>query len=324
MNDLAAEPDYFAQPRVFTPEDGVCEVSPAYADFILDAAAYDRQRVLRERQVNLLLSIMRAGAFDDDRQIIFARLADRSFLIDGQHRLRALARFDRPIRFTFKVYACASFVEVAEHYGRIDFAAQGRDVRDFVRTYDLAAEHDLDVREACVVATAGKVIAAGLAAAPQATAAYQTLRSPDALADFLVPWWPSARLYLGAISPGAPAVRRCLYRSGVAAVGLLTARWQPDRARDFWTGLARDDGLRQHDPRKTLLAWFGAHRAIDGKLGVANDLRAAAQAWNAAWHGRPLQIIRAQRDLSFELAGTPVRVETRASKAKRGRPVKRP
>jgi hypothetical protein len=101
------------------------------------------------------------------------------------------------------------------------------------------------------------------------------------------------------------ANRGLLYRSQVMAVALETLHYQPSGGFDFWQTTAADDGLRQGDPRKTLLRWLQDN---PGHGGTAEPtMRAAALAWNAHYQGRDLKVLRPSAMAAISIAGTPWR-----------------
>jgi hypothetical protein len=83
--------------------------------------------------------------------------------------------------------------------------------------------------------------------------------------------------------------KRGLLTPSVVAVALLTLRDQPAKAKEFWDGVAMDDGLRRGDPRHTLVKTL-RDRPLRGSHSEGG--RIASTAWNAYYSNRELTFIR--------------------------------
>jgi len=129
------------------------------------------------------------------------------------------------------------------------------------------------------------------------------VRGLDNRLDAARSWWPYAATYQNTIKPALVNVRSKLMTQGVTAVALVTLRYQPALAADFWGGLALNDGLRRHDPRAMLLADFGTRRLNVGA--VNQGAAAAAVAWNAFFAGRDLGSLKVYQDRPVIISGTP-------------------
>jgi hypothetical protein len=119
-------------------------------------------------------------------------------------------------------------------------------------------------------------------------------------------WYPYAERYFALTEQAPGNGKAALRRQSVAAVALCTLKHQPERAAEFWHGLAMDDGLRRTDPRKSLLEKL---RSGDGARSIVFLMHAVATAWNAFLAGRKMKEVRVQRDKPFRIAGTPLIVE---------------
>ena len=91
------------------------------------------------------------------------------------------------------------------------------------------------------------------------------------------------------------------------AVALYTLRHQPARAHEFWSGLAKNDGLRRGDPRATLIQDY-----LTRSVGIGSARQRVQQttlAWNAFCEGRDLKIIKCIEDAPIVIWGTPVKAK---------------
>ena len=104
------------------------------------------------------------------------------------------------------------------------------------------------------------------------------------------------------IAAAPSAVHKRLVSSQAVAVALVTIKHQREKAEAFWTGLAKDDGLRRNDPRKALLIDFGnrewGRKSSDGCVSTS-------LAWNAYFSGRALSQIKIVNGAGVRILGTP-------------------
>jgi len=117
------------------------------------------------------------------------------------------------------------------------------------------------------------------------------------------PWYPYAERFFALTTDAVPQVKTALHRQPVVAVALMTLMYQPERAEQFWQGLAMDDGLSRNDPRKALLEKL---RSQEGAHSVPAQLHAVAAGWNAFYEGRKLKAIQVRMDKPFTIAGTKI------------------
>src|SRR5690606_17350845 len=105
------------------------------------------------------------------------------------------------------------------------------------------------------------------------------------------------------ISSAPTFVKSRLYNQGCSAVALVTLKYQPEVATEFWKGLAEDDALAKGDARKTLLDDMKRRRLETG----ANNQSAltASIAWNAWFDHRRLSIVKIAPNAKVRIAGTP-------------------
>lgn len=295
---LAAPP---ALPQLI--KTGWIEIGPELAARILAEAKFARQRPLRAYHVRLLAHDMRAGKFSEGTQLHFARLGERLYLINGQHRLSALAEAGVSLRFQALITEAASEQEVNRLYWRHDHQQMTRGWSDIFRAEDIGAEVDLSERKVAQASAAMLWIMCGLRP-PNVGQFVVEIKNPDKRLAALSAWWPTVATFYELIEPAGDFLRVRLTRATVMAAALMTLRYAPERAAEFWGGIARDDGLRQGDPRKTLIAWLTQNGTTAGPKTL--NLRAVAIAWNAFMGGSRLSIIKARANLPLTLAGTPI------------------
>lgn len=285
-------------------KDGRLMVTPELAGRLLAEANYSRQRRLDENHAHVLSFEMQHGLFTPGTQLHFALLDRRYHCIDGQHRLRGVERAQTPVEFSILVTEVKDEAELNALYYRHDVVTRKRSWGDVVRAADVGELREVTNREAEAVLAAMVPIACGFKA-PKASAKAVEFRSPDRRFEAARHWWTTAKQFLAAIDNADTRTKKALLRQPVMSVGLMTFKYQAEIAREFWEGVARDDGLRQEDPRKTLLKYL-AERSIGGGNSAAEMMRGVASAWNAFYEKRRLKFIRVSTDMPMVIIGTPV------------------
>ena len=223
------------------------------------------------------------------------------YLVDGQHRLRAIAESGTSYRLPVIHHECPTFADVADLYGRLDRGA-GRSVTDVFKAHDLANALDISAPLMGQMGAALVLIAAQF----DPTARRVIARDGDMRIHMLREWRDEVAQY-GPLIPsrGSDALTAARMRSApVASVGLLTMRNQPDKATEFWSALGTGEGLEADEPELALRRWFANTPLRQGDTASALTLRAVVSAWNAAFEGRRVRTLRPSAVGGIPIAGT--------------------
>ena len=287
---------------------GFMTITPEVASRILNELNFEDQRDAdtagaRQHIHNLAIE-MRHGLWIEGVQIHFACFEDRLYLVDGQHRLLAMIEAEMDITFHVLITTVSSYKEVRQLYYRHDTVCRPRTNSQVVSAAGIDVAHDMSTRQANRVLAAVKLIVAGFTYVNTNRKALE-LRVPDRLFAAGDQWWAPAKQFFGAISTADAVMRGRLTRQATMAVGLVTFRYEAEKALEFWGDVARDDGLHKGDPRKTLSRdLLDTRFARKESVGYAS--RAATMAWNAFFEGHQLGSIRVQMESPVVIAGTPV------------------
>ena len=289
------------------------DITPSVAEEWLKQQ-FEGQRKLREHHVIMLAQEMENRSFIPHSSIVFADLAEHSYLIDGQHRLAAIALYGKAVRMPVLRREATSIGEVREWYASIDQGLR-RTARDAIRAQGLTEELHLTERQAGRLSGAVKLIATGFM---DVTAKVSSVdrkdraksRSNAAVSRLMRSWAKEAQTYFEAVHGGEPQNMYLFDRAAVIACAILTMRHVPEKAVEFWSGMSRDDGLSRGDPRKRYLLWLrdGKHRAGDAARGFA-------VAWRAFLDQRDVTLIRIDSRRSVEIRGVPLEKEITAALA---------
>jgi len=284
-------------------------VTPELATAWLASYHYAGQRQFKDWHRNNLARMMREGCFRPKTQIAFVRVRDRFYLTNGQHTLSAIVTSGLSQELSIVINVGADLNDVADDFSR-------HDTHLTRRFGDSLVAHG--VHESLgVPITALHAITAACSFYALITGETNTkaanLTHDDKLAivnrhgELGVEAW---NLFEGRQN------KTYLTRKTTLASAMVCLSGH-DSAREFWIPLAMDDGLRQGDPRKTLLDWLRSRTTPGGSYGkianpgkIATDhelVKACASAWNSWVAGKELKIIRVNfeaTDATFDNIGS--------------------
>lgn len=293
----------FAPPPAGPAALDICEgrmsVTPAMARQMLAENNYDRQRPARAPHVAFLADEMRRGNFLGGSQIAFARLNGRLILVNGQHRMTAQVASNATVEYQVLIQDAHDAEDVSRYYYRQDRGQRVRSDSEVLAAVGVAQTYGLTATIARSVFQAAPLIENRF----RRPSIHEdpTLRNDDLRLEACRPWWEVAEAYQYIIKAAPRLAFKKLVSSQALAVALVTLKHQPAKARAFWEGIAKDDGLHRGDARKALLIDFGnrewARNSSDGAI-------ATSLAWNAYFADRTLSWIKFGSG-PVRIAGTP-------------------
>lgn len=282
------------------PDEGVKrrQVTPDMAKVWLETAPFESQRTLREDHVLRLAEAIERDEFAVST-IMFFRWQGRSYLVDGQHRLHAIQLAAKPVDLIVAEFEAESFSEILTAYMRLD-RGMGRTEQDCARAARIHESVGLSLRQVGEVERALKVLIHGFVAPTQDTRRHA--KSIDALHRGVTMWKDEAHAFYRAIEGGIELHQKQLVKPPVLAVALITFRYQPVKAAEFWKRCAERDRLEAQTGE-----WHLAEIVREEKHPLALPRRVAS-AWNAFYHNRRIrgtQIRDTARGIHID--GTPFR-----------------
>ncbi|HET8702135.1 MAG TPA: hypothetical protein VFL97_10780, partial [Nitrococcus sp.] len=282
-------------------------IGPALAKCILENLNYSRQRRLYPPDVALYAEYMGRGKWTPGSQIAFVRLSGRLYLINGQHRLHAVIAYGGEVQFQVLILDAASQAELASLYYRFDVNQRGRSAADVLASADIQALKGISKTLRKSVYGAVALLANGMARPNYSHD--PVMRVVDNRLELAEAWAPEAVRYEAAIKGALRETKSKLRAQGVVAVGLITLRYQPEIASEFWQGVALQDGLSRDDPRSALERDMRSRTWNQGAY--MQPSIAAAQAWSAYFSGKRLTRIHVHANARVRIAGTPFEGSTR-------------
>lgn len=277
----------------------VVRVTPEMAAEWLERNNFAHQRKLRQDRVDELAAAIRAGEFELTA-IKFHRWAGHEQLTDGQHRLWAIVESGISTDLVVIRQLAESAQAVGEAYGRIDTGAV-RTPAEAMSALMMAETTGLTQTQLNKMWSAVKVLMNGFMG-QTATGNRWEYRVRSRVMRGIVQWKGEARLYFDAIQPGSETHRARLSSAAVLAVGLVTLRYQPERALEFWSQVgARADLQVDTGP------WKLVEFVTENPLRIVNDAsRRVAGCWNAFYHNRPLSRLQVKSvTIPINIDGTP-------------------
>lgn len=271
-------------------------VTPEMATTLRSDCHFERQRPISENNVARLALEMQRGWFIPGTPIYLCVLPNGQMQIaNGNHTLEAIKSSGVSVPLVF-VYAKVSDIEaVARVYANMDLQKM-RTWRNALQ----ALSGEATVFDGRLLAAVG-VIGSGFATSNSLLKPGSTSRTERFA--LLEEYRDAGSLFLAAAHGAPKANYRLLQRAAVLAVVLLTFRYQPSAASEFWSSIAKDDGLKVGDPRKTLLRYL-TNNSTSKANNRAEQAKAAALAWNAAWGNKQIEYVKPNSAGDIRILGT--------------------
>ena len=290
-----------AVPLLHVLKEGRFKVSATLAMRVLEELHFSGQRPVRPHRVEILKDIIRRKQWTPS-QIAFARLAGRLYLMNGQHRLTALVETGGSIEVQILIVEVENEDQLRALYHHFDVAVGVRSKAEILNSIGIADSYGLTKTGARAVYDAVALITNRFEP-PNYQKDPVKARSVDRRLEAAQSWWPVMAKFEKLIVEAPPKVRKKLYAQGSAAVALVTLRYQPELAAQFWSGLAGNDGLAKGDPRNTLLVDMMTRQMNVGIITQAAIT--SANAWNAWVAKKRITHLKVLATSKVRIAGTP-------------------
>lgn len=282
--------------------EGFTALSAVQANQVLMHAAYEGQRKIVSSHVAVLADIMKSGGWLPKNQIDFASLDGKLILVNGYHRMNAQVKSGKSVLWTIVVHPCSTMNEVRALYYKFDTNTKTRGTAQILNGINFAEQTGLSRTTAKSLYDAIPVIAAGFSKAIRDRDVLTT-RVTDRRLAMAQEYVGAARLYEECLGRLPVKLGSKFRTAGVTAVALVTLRYQPSKAKEFWSGTAQNDGLHKGDPRLAL-----HNDLISRSMNVGSQIQsvfAPAYAWNAWFDGREIKIIKVYARSRAPINGTP-------------------
>jgi len=280
-------------------------ITATQAADLLELWSYTKQRPLAPKFVSYLAGAISRGELTF-LVLHLGSIGAVSRLVDGQHRLASLAALaalgkkDITLPAVIVDHQCASEAEVAALYARFD-RGRIRSFGDIYQASGLPEQLGMSKRETAQFSAAAAVILTEFG--PSNSDSESRAQSSQERARVMDEWALEAREYYGLLRGSTKEIQDFLNRAAVAAVGIITFRYQEAKAREFWGQVVADEGS-QGEASRALLTFLRAHKAHHRPRHLY--ARYVASTWNAHFAG--LSITRPaikNPELPILILGTP-------------------
>lgn len=285
-------------------QEGFVEFSAVQANTVLMECPFDGQRKIGKDHVKVLADMMKRDKWEAKDKLDFAMLHGQPILVNGYHRMHAQVSCGKAIRWTVVIHQCATMDQVRNLYYRFDTNTRLRAPTQILNAVDFAERNALSKTMAQALYRAVPLIANDFSDAPK-DRDILTAKVTDRRIAFAKEYLQAAQKYEEAISGSIVGFKSKFYSAGVCAVALVTFRFQPIAAMEFWTGVALNDGLRRGDPRQTLNNYLTANSVRGNGGRITRSAFGPSIAWNAYYDERELQIIKIYEGREISIDGTP-------------------
>lgn len=296
------DPNKDQQPIVMALDEGFTKLSAVEMNRVLEECAFDGQRNISDQHVDVLADLMKRGQWQPKSQIDFAVLNGRHILLNGYHRGYAQVRSGKTIEWAIAIHRVKTEAEVKALYHAFDTNVRMRSPRDILRANQFGAEHGLSGDVALSLYAAVPYIASRFVVGQPRQRNLLVEKQADLRLQLATEYSKAAARYAACLD-GLSAVRkRKLLTGAIMAVAAVTFRYQSERAWEFWTGVAQNDGLKRGDPRQALVMDMMTRKSAGApSLAIAPSIIA----WNAFLGERELRLIKITDGFRPIIDGTP-------------------
>lgn len=284
---------------------GLVEFTPSVASEYLANYSYEHQRKINLRHVSTLAEAMSSGEFDTNT-IKIAEVDGKKYLINGQHTLKAIVQSGVTLRLPVITQHVSDMDAVAKDYYHTDIGRK-RTVFEAYSVMRLSEKLGMNPTELGQFGAAACLAMSGLNANLASAVTF------DSRLEYMLDFKDEAKKYFAAVENSAIG-HNAMARRDYMGIGLITFRYVPDRAFEFWHGVANNSingvGLNEGDPRRTFHYFIQSSRIAGGAvrtgIRIEHTLRATSHVWNAFYSGSELKIVRfGSTKTPIKILGTP-------------------
>ena len=277
-------------------------ISPKKAGEYLDGT-FERNRPIVKEVMQMYCKRIADGDFLNATAIVFAQVAnDKLVLVDGQHRLSAVAQGSKSLRFTVQTYYLNNEQELATLYGTLDIG-RARNLNDSVRAHGLPEETGLTQADSTKLASALNFVvhkrpAFNIKGRMSGTFSKQIHRAKE--------WLSEAIWYFDTLKMAPQPMKTIASRKAIVACAMITLRGYPSKAKDFWRGVLLLEDADSSDVRfklhMKLIDMFV--RSMDGpRQSTITSWQCAsvvASVWNAYISNRSMSVLKGLSTIVFK------------------------
>lgn len=286
-------------------ENGVVIVAPGVAERILAETNFPGQRKLKIARVEERKLWIEHNLWQPGFPITFVVFPDGTiWLVDGQHRLRAIFEIGRNIQVKINLIDVIDERHARAIYAGFDKSDSTRSDAEILEAANIMERLGVTRSTARSAFRAMTLLNNNMEPSRGVSVDSWNARSTESRMQSLGVWINEIQAYEKACNGAETWLKNKLYSAGCMAVALYTIRHQRIKAIEFWTSVANDDGLSKGDPRKTLIDDFKNRTNTSGN--IRQSVQQPSLAWNAWMKGETRKIIKCLSDAPIQILGTPM------------------
>jgi hypothetical protein len=275
----------------------VKELTPEYARYLLDSCVYDRQRKLKDPQIKKYSRDIINGNFAVS-EIRLIHYNGQIYMTNGQHRCEAVILANKAITVTMLHLVARTEKELHKDYIHADSGII-RTTGDKLGASGIADILSLNLFKITKIGSATQAVINAF----DYKQTNKRINSTDELLSALWCWADYGKVYLDTISKGDSKMQKLLLRKSIMAVGMITFRYKPALADQFWSAVALDDGLKKDTPQKKLVDYLKS--TTPAGIPIKHQALRAAYCWNAFMDGREVKSLLVPKAWEMQ----PIRIE---------------
>lgn len=289
---------------------GIESMTPERAADIL-RYNYRHNRPIRKNHVQYLLNEMKCGRFLSTAEVHVAFDRGVPNLINGQHTLSAIVLFGKPVKVTLRKSIVTENGQLAMVYAFGHDTGLRRTFTDAMGAYDVGGIVGLGSKHINKLASALRFIKRGFFHGGRSQG-MDIAQSPADIVEDVYNWAGEMHIYIRALSGMQRNAVEGFLRQSTLSVALITLRYQPEKAIDFWSGAAKPDNIAYKDVRAGLRRMLDNSKSRPGShlRDTATDVlaRKCARWWSAFYANESLEMARVpmgKETAPIVIAGTP-------------------
>jgi hypothetical protein len=268
----------------------IVQVTPDMAKQWLEEWHYEGNRRERPVHTEFLAAEIKAGRFRTSEMRV-VHYNGKTFKTNGEHRCRAVVLADMPINVCLYHCEVTDREEVGLDYGVADTQMK-RTVLDGVQATGIMDNSGLSATRANCFISALKPIVGGFSGTAYSGSTVLA-KSLGIKLNAVRYWLDTAHELYNDLAGADNKITGRIERQAVLSVALVTRKFQPEKASEFWRAVAANDGLTKGDPRRELVKFLMNNPAK--KRGYPWHSRVVAQAWNHHFHNRQCYLLRVNK-----------------------------
>lgn len=279
-------------------------LTPQLATEFVENECFPDQRRISQNKLDRFAADIEADRFSPSVMEMACSPGER-WLIDGQHRCRAVVMTGKPIWVTMVHLRCRNIEEAGHLYGDKDNVPP-RSKKDVYIAEGIDKWFGKKKGKMRAVDGAVRMIVQGFAPfGPITIRASVILGSSRVRVILAQQWFPTGVEYLNAVwDAGDKILKDRLCKPPAIAIGMIAFRYRKAEAGEFWPAVAANDRLMRGTPEHALVKFLHENDITGNDYPIY--ARAVASAWNARFDRRTLHNVRKPADAKdpIKIAGT--------------------